>query len=79
MKMLVTMSASCNDRLSSLSLTQIQMNKVDNIKDVTIKEVAETEDENTGRRQYNYTLTFKYKKCQCDHRYKCQSGGAVNG
>ncbi|MFR0847848.1 MAG: pilus assembly protein PilM [Eubacterium sp.] len=57
----VTMSASCNDRLSSLSLTQIQMNKVDNIKDVTIKEVAETEDENTGRRQYNYTLTFKYK------------------
>ena len=38
----VTMSASCNDRLSSLSLTQIQMNKVDNIKDVTIKEVAET-------------------------------------
>lgn len=57
----VTMSASCNDRLSSLSLTQIQMNKVDNIKDVTIKEVAETEDENTGRRRYNYTLTFKYK------------------
>ena len=57
----VTMSASCNDRLSSLSLTQIQMNKVDNIKDVTIKEVAETEDENTGRRKYNYTLTFKYK------------------
>ena len=57
----VTMSASCNDRLSSLSLTQIQMNKVDNIKDVSIKEVAETEDENTGRRQYNYTLTFKYK------------------
>ena len=57
----VTMSASCNDRLSSLSLTQIQMNKVDNIKDVTIKEVAETEDENTGGRQYNYTLTFKYK------------------
>lgn len=57
----VTMSASCNDRLSSLSLTQIQMNKVDHIKDVTIKEVAETEDENTGRRRYNYTLTFKYK------------------
>lgn len=57
----VTMSASCNDRLSSVSLTQIQMNKVDNIKDVIIKEVAETEEENTGRRQYNYTLTFKYK------------------
>ncbi len=58
----VTISATTTDRLSSLPVLRIQLNKIDNIEKVWIDEIAETSDEVTGRKQYTYTLTFQYKK-----------------
>lgn len=58
----VTISATSADRLSSLPVLRMQLNKIDNIEKVWIDEIAETKDEVTNRRQYTYTLTFQYKK-----------------
>ena len=58
----VTISAVSTDRLSSLSALQIQLNQMEEIDDVYINEISETEEAGTGKRQYNYTLTFVYKK-----------------
>ena len=58
----VTISAVSTDRLSSLSALQIQLNQMEEIDDVYINEISETEEAGTGKRQYTYTLTFMYKK-----------------
>lgn len=58
----VTISATSADRLSSLPVLRMQLNKIDKIQKVWIDEIAETKDEVTKKRQYTYTLTFYYSK-----------------
>lgn len=58
----VTISATTDDRLSSLPVLRMQLNKIEKIEKVWIDEIAETKDEVTHKRQYTYTLTFQYKK-----------------
>ena len=58
----VTISATSADRLSSLPVLRMQLNKIDKIQKVWIDEIAETNDEVTKKRQYTYTLTFYYSK-----------------
>lgn len=57
----VTISATSTDRLLSLSALQMQLNKINEIDDVFIDEIAEAKDSLTQKRQYTYTLTFLYK------------------
>lgn len=57
---LVTISASSTDKLSSVSALQMQLNKMEGIRSVSIDTIAEGEEAVTGRRQYVYTLSFEY-------------------
>ena len=56
----VTISARSQDKLSSLSALQIQLNKIAGFKDVRIDTISESNEQATNRRVYSYTLTFKY-------------------
>ena len=56
----MTISGVSKDRLSSLSVLQMQLNKLDRIMGVTINQISKSSDEMSGRRQYSYTLTFQY-------------------
>lgn len=56
----VTISATSNDKLSSLTALQIQLNKIEGIRDVKIEAVTENTEEVTNRRQYSYTMSFSY-------------------
>lgn len=58
----VTISATSTDRLLSLSALQMQLNKIDEITDVSLDEISETSEVQTNRTQYTYTLTFVYTK-----------------
>ncbi len=56
----VSISATTADRLSSLAALQIQLKSMEGIKDVTIEAISSGVDSSTGRKQYQYTLTFVY-------------------
>lgn len=56
----VSISATTADRLSSLAALQIQLKAMEGIKDVTIEAISSGVDSSTGRKQYQYTLTFVY-------------------
>ncbi len=56
----VTISATTADKLSSLSALQMQMKEVEGIENVTINEISTGTDSATGRKQYQYTLTYTY-------------------
>ena len=56
----MAISARSQDKLSSLSALQIQLNKIAGFKDVRIDTISESNEQATNRRVYSYTLTFKY-------------------
>ena len=59
-EMKVTISAVSVDRLSSLSKLQMQLNKIENIQNVTIAQISESTEALTKKKQYVYTLEFSY-------------------
>lgn len=59
-EMKVTISAVSVDRLSSLSKLQMQLNKIENIQNVTIAQISESTETLTKKKQYVYTLEFYY-------------------
>lgn len=62
----VTINATTADRLSSLSALQIQLKAMEGIKNVTIDTVSSGTDSTTGRKQFQYTLTFEYDNTDYD-------------
>ena len=56
----VTVNAVSTDKLLSISALQIQLNKVDGIRNVKIDSITETNEAMTKRKQYSYTITFDY-------------------
>lgn len=56
----VTVNAVGTDKLLSISALQIQLNKIDGIKNVKIDSITETSEAMTKRKQYSYTMTFDY-------------------
>ncbi len=56
----VTISARSQDKLSSLSALQIQMNKIAGVKNTKIDSISENKEQGTSRRTYTYVLTFEY-------------------
>ena len=57
-----SVQASCvsSERLSSLSALIIQLNKIDDIKNVWLDSISEDESGGLKKTKYNYTMTFEY-------------------
>ena len=56
-----TISCTSEDKLSSVSAFVVRLNLLQGIKNVTISSsIAKTEDDVTKKRQYKYTISFKY-------------------
>lgn len=56
-----TISCTSKDKLSSVSALVVRLNLLQGIKNVTISSsIAKTEDDVTKKRQYKYTISFKY-------------------
>ncbi|MBO5488840.1 MAG: hypothetical protein J5972_02920 [Eubacterium sp.] len=72
----VTINAKSEDKLSSLSLLQMQLNKIENIESVKIDAISETTQNTKGKREYTYGLTFKYKAKQYDEESSETDAGA---
>lgn len=56
----VTVNAVSTDKLLSLSALQIQLNKIEGIRNVKLDSITETNEAMTKRKQYSYTMTFEY-------------------
>jgi type IV pilus assembly protein PilM len=61
----VTISATTEDKLSSLSALEIQLKALDGVKDVSISAISQGTS-STGRKQYQYSLTFAYDNTDRD-------------
>lgn len=56
----VSINAKSTDKLLSLSALQIQLNKIQGIRNVKLDSITQTEEAMTKQRQYTYSLTFEY-------------------
>lgn len=58
----ITINATTKDKLSGISALKMKLDTIDQIRDVSIKTITATEDEDTKDRQYAYSISCKYTK-----------------
>lgn len=56
----VSISATSTDKLLSLSALQIQLSKIEEIRNVKLDSITQANEKMTKMKQYNYSLTFEY-------------------